>query len=391
MKEPAVIHSVEKLENNYIWGRDEPMISKEHIKNNKPIILKWGKTLVDSTTGDVTDGVKHAPADEFLTRIDDEAKFVSLCRYIEMDGAKQKDIQHLRMNSPLMSMEKITTGAAYGEQVADISSLTEAVPTFLKQTLDAKPFTNYSIVPKTFLETNIEGEAFMNKMEGLMAPSTAYSMDQISIFGKRTLADSKGIHALKGVLAQLDDVATASVDTTTHELKTGVPIGKFGYYDDTTSGHDPAWAAITAGTGYEIIPQLEAMIEAFLKQKGKRDKAVFLISSIFEAKLLAEAGASRATDRSDYFRYDADGNFILHGIKFIALDVLNDPVNSYGDVVILCDPDAIGYAPVEDITSEGEYSVMKKAYVTSFDVFFDIAILFAQDVIYADVDYTPKA
>ena len=69
------------------------MITKEHIENNKPIILKWGKTLVDSTTGDVTDGVKHAPADEFLTRIDDEAKFVSLCRYIEMDGAKQKDIQ----------------------------------------------------------------------------------------------------------------------------------------------------------------------------------------------------------------------------------------------------------------------------------------------------------
>ena len=174
-------------------------------------------------------------------------------------------------------------------------------------------------------------------------------------------------------------------------MKTGAPIGKFGYYDDTTSGHDPAWAAITAGTGYEIIPQLEAMIEAFLKQKGKRDKAVFFVSSIFEAKLLAEAGSYRATDKSDYFRYDADGNFTLHGIKFITLDVLNDPVNSYGDVVILADPDAIGYAPVEDITSEGEYSVMKKSYVISFDVFFDIALLFAQDVIYADVDYTPKA
>lgn len=366
------------------------MITKEHIDNNQPIILKWGKTLVDSTTGDVTDGVKHALADEFLTRIDEEAKFISLLRFIEMNGAKQKDIQHLRMNSPLMSMEKITSGAAYGEQVTDISSLTEAVPTFLKQTVDAKPFTNYSIVPKNFLQTNIEGDGFMNKMEGLMAPSTAYSMDQIAIFGKRTLADNKGIHALKGLLAQLDDVATASVNTTTHALKEGAPIGKFGYYDDTTSGHDPAWAAIHAGTGYEIIPQLEAMIENYLKQKGKRDKAVFFVSSILEARLLAEAGAARATDRSDYFRYDADGNFTLHGIKFISLDVLNDPVNSYGDVIILADPDAIGYAPVEDITSEGEYSVMKKSYVTSFDVFFDIALLFAQDVIYADVDYTPK-
>jgi hypothetical protein len=350
------------------------MITREHIEQNKPIILKWGKTLVDSTSGDVTDGVKHAPAEEFLTRIDDEAKFVSQIRYISMEGSKQKDIQHLRMNSPLMSMEKITSGAAYGEQVSDISSLTEAVPTFLKQTLDAKPFTNYSIVPKTFLETNIEGDAFMNKMEGLMAPSTAYSMDQIAIFGKRTLADSKGIHALKGVLAQLDDVKTAY--TAGHATNPRLPMGEF--------------TGINAGTGYEIIPQLEAMIEQFVYQKGKRANAVFFISSILEARLLAEAGALRATDRSDYFRYDADGNFTLHGVKFITLDVLNDPVNSYGDVAILCDPDAICYAPVEDITSEGEYSVMKKSYVTSFDVFFDIALLFAEDVLYADVDYTPK-
>lgn len=350
------------------------MITREHIEQNKPIILKWGKALVDSTSGDVTDGVKHAPAEEFLTRIDDEAKFVSLCRYIEMDGAKQKDIQHLRMNSPLMSMEKITSGAAYGEQVSDISSLTEAVPTFLKQTLDAKPFTNYSIVPKTFLKTNIEGDDFMNKIEGLMAPSTAYSMDQIAIFGKRTLADSKGIHALKGLLEQLNDVKTAY--TAGHAATPRMPMGEF--------------TGINAGTGYEIIPQLEAMLEQFIYQKGKRDKAVFLISSILEARLLAEAGAARATDRSDYFRYDADGNFTLHGVKFITLDVLNDPVNSYGDVVILCDPDAIGYGPVEDITSEGEYSVMKKSYVTSFDVFFDIAVLFAEDVLYADVAYTPK-
>ena len=101
-------------------------------------------------------------------------------------------------------------------------------------------------------------------------------------------------------------------------------------------------------------------------------------------KRTAEA-AARATDRSDYFRYDADGNFTLHGVKFITLDVLNDPVNSYGEVIILCDPDAIAYGPVEDITSEGEYSIVKKSYITSFDVFFDIALLFPQDVLYADV------
>lgn len=343
----------------------EIMITKQHISENKPIILKWSKALVDASN-DVTEGVKHAPADEFLTRIDDESKFISQIRYIEMGGSKQKDIQHLRINSPLMSMEKITSGAANGSQIDAITDLTEAVPEFLKTTLDAKPFTNYSIVPKTFLKTNVEGEGFMSKMEGLMAPSTAYSMDQIAIFGKRTLADSKGIHALKGLLAQLDDVKTAW--TSGHGTTPRMPMGEFDQID----------------TNKELIPQLEKMVEQFLLQKGNRANAVFFISSIVEAKLLAEAG-TRATDRSDYFRYDADGNFTLHGVKFITIDVLNDPVNSYGEVIILADPDAIAYGPVEDITSEGEYSVVKKSYITSFDVFFDIALLFPQDVLYADV------
>ena len=353
-----------KLENKIHNG--EIMITKDHISQNKSIVLKWSKALVNANN-EVENGVKYAAADEFLTRIDDEAKFISQVRYIEMDGAKQKDIQHLRMNSPLMSMEKITSGAANGAQIDAITDLTEAVPEFLKTTLDAKPFTNYSIVPKTFLKTNIEGEGFMSKMEGLMAPSTAYSMDQIAIFGKRTLADSKGIHALKGVLSQLDDVKSAW--TSGHATTPRMPMGEFDQID----------------TNKELIPQLEAMVDQFLLQKGNRANAVFFISSIIEAKLLAEAGALRATDRSDYFRYDADGNFTLHGVKFITLPVLNDPANDYGEVIILADPDAIAYGPVEDITSEGEYSVVKKSYITSFDVFFDIALLFPQDVLYADV------
>lgn len=353
-----------KLENKIHNG--EIMITKQHINENKPIILKWSKALVDAND-DVSEGIKHASADEFLTRIDDQAEFISQIRYIEMDGAKQKDIQHLRINSPLQSMEKITSGSANGSQIDAITDLTEAVPEFLKTTLDAKPFTNYSIVPKTFLKTNVEGEGFMNKMEGLMAPSTAYSIDKIAIFGKRTLADSQGIHALNGLLCQLDQVKTAW--TSGHATTPRMPMGEFDQID----------------TNKELIPQLEKMVEQFLLQKGNRANAVFFISSIIEAKLLAEAGAARATDRSDYFRYDADGNFTLHGIKFITLPVLNDPANDYGEVIILCDPDSVAYAPVEDITSEAEYSVVKKSYITSFDVFFDIALLFPQDVLYADV------
>ena len=349
------------------------MITKEHIEANQKIIFKWSKALVDADTDDVAEGVKHAVADEFLTRIDDEAKFVSLCRYIEMDGAKQKDIQHLRINSPLMSMEKISGGSAYGEQIDDITTLPEAVPEFLKQKLDAKPFTNYSIVPKTFLKVNIEHDGFMNKMEGLMAPSTAYSVDQITIFGKRTLTDSQGIHALKGLLAQLDDARADWEEK--HEDNPRTPMG---HYDEIIVDEDT-----------ELIPQLEKMIQQFIYQKGKKANAIFFITSLLEQKLIAEAG-ERPTARGDIYRYDADGNFILHGIKFVTLDVLNDPVNDYGEVVILCDPDSVGYGPVEDITGEGDYNIYKKSYVVSFDVFFDVALLYAQDVLYADVVENPS-
>ena len=44
-----------------------------------------------------------------------------------------------------------------------------------------------------------------------------------------------------------------------------------------------------------------------------------------------------------------------------------------------------------DIESESAYVIEKKAYLTSVDVMFDVAIIFAEDVLYADVAYTPKA
>ena len=41
--------------------------------------------------------------------------------------------------------------------------------------------------------------------------------------------------------------------------------------------------------------------------------------------------------------------------------------------------------------SEAQYYVDKKAYLTSVDYMFDVGIIFVEDVLYADVSYTPKA
>ena len=363
------------------------MITKSDIDANKPFIVKWAKTLVDS--GVATAGVLSGQATEFIARMEEESELLKDLRFIEGDGETQ-DVQALRVRANLMNMMKLSGTSGAGSQVDSITSLTETEPTILKQTLVAQPFTAYTYIPKTFLKTNVEHEGFIAKYESLLVPSVSYSAEQIAIFGKNTQADAKGIHALKGILAQLDDVATASVDTTTHELKADAPLGKFGYYDDTTSGHDPAWKPIDAGAGYEIIPQIDLMLAEFTAQGGKRKEAKIYVSSKLEALLIAEA-SKRETEGGDRLFFNDNGNLVFRGREVVQLDALDNPVNSY--IINFGQNGAKynSYYPVMDIESESAYVIEKKAFLTSVDVMFDVAIIFAEDVLYADVSYTPKA
>jgi len=361
------------------------MITKADIDASKPVVVKWEKALQSS--GVATDGVMAGQASEFLTRIEEESELLGMLRYVEMDGETQ-DIQTLRVRPNLQSMEKLSS--VVGAQVDPITSLTETTPTILKKTLVAHAFTAFTKISKVFMKTNIEKEGFLAKYESLLAPACAYSAEQVAVFGKATGADAAGIHNLKGILAQLDDVATASVDTTTHELKDGYALGRYGYYDDTTSGHTPAWASIHAGTGYDILPQVDAMLVDFIKQKGKRKLAKIFVSSQMSAAMIAEA-SKRETDGGDRLLFNDEGNMMFRGLEVIPLDVLDNPVNSYTDVIIIANPDSIAYGPVMEAESEAEYKIESKAYLTSVDWMFDVGIIFAEDVLYASVDYTPKA
>ena len=361
------------------------MITKADIEASKPVIVKWDKPLQSS--GVATDGVLAGQAAEFITRIEEESELLGMLRYVEMDGETQ-DVQALRVRANLQSMEKLSS--VTGAQVDPITSLTETEPNILKKTLVAHAFTAYTKVSKVFMKTNIEKEGFLAKYESLLAPACAYSAEQIAVFGKATGADAAGYHNLKGILAQLDEVATASVDTTTHELKAGKPLGRYGYYDDTTSGHTPAWANLHAGTGYDVLPQIDAMLNAYVAQKGKRKLAKILVSSKLSAICIAEA-SKRETEGGDRLFFNDEGNMVFRGIEIIPLDVLDDPVNSYGDVIIIANPDSIGYGPVMEAESEAEYKIESKAYLTSVDFMFDVAVIFAEDVLYSSVDYTPKA
>lgn len=344
-------------------------ITAKDIDANKPVIVKWAKPLTNN--GVVTEGVMAGQATEFLTRLEEQSELLRELRFIEMEGETQ-DIQYLRVRADLQNMNKLS-GANAGAQIDSLSEVTETTPTILKDTLVAQPFTAYTYIPKTFLKTNIEKDGFISKYESLLIPSVSFSAEQIAIFGKNTQADAQGIHALDGILKQLDDVNT--------EYETGkatnpkLPMGK--YSDIGVDGVK------------DIIPQIDAMLEQFTFQRGKRKEANIYVSSKLEAKLIAEA-SKRETDGGDRLFFNDVGNLVLRGREVIQLDALDNPVNSYSDVILIMNPDSVGYGPVMDMESESAYVIERKAYLTSVDVMFDVAIIFAEDVLYADVDYTPS-
>lgn len=362
------------------------MITKADIEASKPVIVKWDKPL--QSGGAVTDGVIAGQAAEFLTRIEEESELLGMLRYVEMDGETQ-DIQALRVRPNLQSMEKLASPGPAGAQVDPITSLTETVPGILKKTLVAHAFTAFTKIPKVFLKTNIEKDGFVAKYEALLAPACAFSAEQVAVFGKATGADATGYHNLKGILAQLDDVAGDYLDSSTHAVKdVKAPQGRFGVHWDSTESA-VAYTDINAGAGYEILPQIDAMLNQYVKQRGKRKLAKIFVSSEMSAKMIAEA-SKRETDGGDRLLFNDEGNMMFRGLEVIPLDVLDNPVNSYTDVVIIANPDSVAYGPVMEAESEAEYNLLSKAYITSVDWMFDVGIIFAEDVLYAAVDYTAK-
>ena len=346
------------------------MITKQDIDANKPVIVKWDKALLN-TNGQVTEGVLAGQAEEFITRIEEESELLSELRYLEMDG-ETLDIQGLRVRAKLKNMNKLS-GSSKGAQIDDITLLDETTPDILKTTLKAQPFTAYTTIPKTFLKTNIEKEGFIGKYESLLIPSCAFSAEQIAVFGKIPAASqtAEGYEAINGILAQLDDVKTNYTTASSTDPK--VPMGKFTDINATTP----------------VLTQIDEMLNQYTKQRGKRKLAKIFVSSRMESLMIAEA-SKRETDGGDRLLFNDVGNMMFRGREVVQLDVLDNPVNDYGDVVLIANPDSIAYGPVMEAESESQYDIKMKSYITSVDFMFDVAVIYAEDVLYAKVDYSPS-
>ena len=371
------------------------MILKDEIQRNGSYMIKWAKKLVDS--GEVTPGVKHAPAPEFLSRIEASAELLPLVRYIEMEGEIQ-DIEQLRVRAKLVNKRKIT-GGNKGAQVTELLSLPETVPDLRKKQLVAKSFVAFTQIEEDFVTTNIEEDAFLAKYQSIFAPACAFAVDQAIVYGKATESDSMGYHAIDGIIAQLDDIASEYLDETTHlPVNAKKPQGHYGVHWNSESAETDKteYIDIHAGEGYEVFPQIHQMLLQYVKQRGDRKNVKLLVSHSLEEKLLFEASQRPTTGGDSIFFGGETFNQFLD-THVIALDVMDEylddegnAINGYGEVVFLCDPQTIAYGPLMEGESVINYELLLLSYVCANKFMFDVGIIDAEDILYANVDYTAK-
>lgn len=346
------------------------IITKDNIKNNEPFILKWANDVAKQ------DGV-YSPtwknpteADNFLVQIDNATSIINDARFIVMD-AMQYDVSYLRVNARLQYMGK-RTGAGAGKQLTSdyITDISETVPEFSKSSLFAVPFSAYTWTPKTFLLQNIEKADFLPQMEAILAERAGTSAEAIGMYGikKASPTSQDGMEYLDGIFKQAQDIRDAYDDAV--EAETVKPQDPQGYYTDIDSTKP-------------LIPQLQMMLTQFSIQKGNRSNAVLYVSNMMYGLLTQEAG-ERETQAGDAIYFNGN-ELTIWNTPIRVADFLDTPENDYGEQVLLADPSSIVFGFLDEITSENSYEHEQKSYLSSVDVFFDVLILWAKDVLVAKV------
>jgi len=338
------------------------LITRENIENGDRFIIKWSK--VPSDSGVYNPGWKQqTEADQFLELIENRPSIMNDARFIQME-ALQHDVSYLKVDVELESMETLS-GDNAGAQ-SDQSNITDTTPVFTRGTLEAHGFTAKTWTQKTWLLANIEKESFLPHIESILAERAGYAAELLSIYGikKTTSVTKAGYDHIDGILKQCADIKTQY--TADDGADPQFPMGQF----------------TDINLNNPIIPQIKKMIAQFSKQQGNRANAKLYVSSTMEGRLMEEADA-RETNEGDRI-YFKGGQLFIWGVPIVIANFLDTPKNNYGEFVLLANPDSIVYGFLEEITSENDYNVDKKAYLSTVDVFFDVLILYAKDVLSAE-------
>jgi hypothetical protein len=344
------------------------LVNKDTIARKQSFILKWSEN--PGSQGDWNPGWKQqGEGNTFLDIIENRPSIINDARFHTMDS-KEEDISYMRTGARLQSMKKLSGAKKGAQRVDDYTQITEAVPQFSRSTLVAEPFSIFTYTPKTFLLENIEKASFLQHIESRLAEDAGYSAEVIGMYGVKddTTTDTDGIHSIDGVFQQLTTLHTAYAAAVTAE--TAKPTDPMGYFTDIDATKP-------------LVPQVKKMITQFSRQRGKKANAILYVSALFEG-LLTEEADQRPTERGDNLYFE-DGQLKLWGVPIKQADFLDNPELEWGEQILLCNPDSIVFGFLDEIESENDYVLEKKAYLSTVDVYFDTLVLMNKDVLAAKV------
>lgn len=348
------------------------VVTKDTIRRNESFILKWAND-VEKQDGDYNPSWKNpSQADSFLVHLDNQTSIINECRFIVMDSV-QYDVNYLRVRARLQYMGKIS-GANKGKQLTKdyTEDIEETVPEFSKDSLFAVPFSAFTYTPKTFLLQNIEKADFLPKMEALLAESAGYSAEIIGMYGikKASGATQDGIDHMDGIFQQATEIKAKYDEAKEQEgFDKQSPMG---YYEDIDA---------TAA----IIPQMLNMLTQFSIQKGNRSRAKFYVSNLVYGLLTQEA-SKRETAFADALLFEGQ-ELRLWNTPITVADFLDNPENDFGEQILLANPESIVFGFLDEMTSENDYILQEKSYLSTIDVYFDTLILWNKDVLVAKVTF----
>lgn len=352
----------------------QKLITRETIEKNLPFIMKWSKNP-KTNTGAINPGWKQqTEIDRFLELVENTPSILNDARFLSMDSIEH-DINYLRVKARLQSAKKLTGPNKGAPLQKDYTTdINETVPEFSRSKLEAEPFSIFTYTSKYFLEANIEKEAFLSHMEAILAERAGYSAENIGMYGIKddSTNDSDGIHQIDGIFKQLEVIKASYATNVAIDRK--APMG---YFNDIDASKN-------------LVKQIKQMITQFTKQRGKRNKANIYVSTELEGLLIEEAD-QKPTERGDNLYFDDNGQLTLWGVPIRQADFLDQPDNGYGEQILMADPDSIVFGFLNEITSENEYELSAKAYLSTVDVYFDVLLLYNKDALAAKVKNIPSA
>lgn len=359
------------------------LVDKEYIDSQKPIIMKWADSPFNESTVEPESRYAFNPGwqqptqvDNFYKRLEEKTSIIKDATFIKMESL-QHNLEYLRNELWFDDVRYLATDGndtsgqpLKGRQIQDIYKFEESRPSFHRNSLNAKNFVAYTLIPETFLRENIEKESFLPYIESDLGMRAGIEAERLGMFGIANSArphGRSGYDSIDGIFQQLQNI------NQTAQTGTDEPQG-FG-------------SPIKARSG-SIISQMQDKLQEFIDQNGRDEYAKFYVSRKLYNQILKEA-SKRETNAGDGIYFNGS-EVKIFGTEISRVDFLNPLMdvrrrNGWGHLALLADPASLAWGFFNEVESKSTYEHDKLSYLTSIQCAFDTAIIWEEDVLAFEV------